>query len=111
VALGLCGHLHVATFPAPDVDRRGRPGRAYDGAGTQLPDRAPLCLTGAACTGSLDDVLLDSFPDLLTRKVVALVERGVPRDLRDIFAVVPHRVNDATGMPEPLAATPMVGWL
>jgi hypothetical protein len=56
-------------------------------------------------------VLLDSFPDLLTRKVVALVERGVPRDLRDIFAVVPHRVNDATGMPEPLAATPMVGWL
>jgi hypothetical protein len=33
------------------------------------------------------DVLLDSFPDLLASKMVALVERGVPRDFRDIFAL------------------------
>jgi len=33
------------------------------------------------------DVLLDSFPDLLASKVVALVERGAPRDFRDIYAL------------------------
>jgi hypothetical protein len=33
------------------------------------------------------DVLLDSFADLLASKMVALVERGVPRDFRDIFAL------------------------
>ncbi len=32
-------------------------------------------------------VLLDSFADLLASKMVALVERGAPRDFRDIFAV------------------------
>lgn len=32
-------------------------------------------------------VLLDSFPDLLASKVVALVERGAPRDFRDLYAV------------------------
>ena len=32
-------------------------------------------------------VLLDSFPDLLASKMVALVERGAPRDVRDIHAV------------------------
>jgi len=33
------------------------------------------------------DVLLDSFPDLLASKAVALVERGTPRDFRDIFTL------------------------
>ena len=33
------------------------------------------------------NVLLDSFPDLLASKVVALVERGAPRDFRDIYAL------------------------
>jgi hypothetical protein len=32
-------------------------------------------------------VLLDSFPDLVASKMVALVERGLPRDFRDIHAV------------------------
>jgi hypothetical protein len=32
-------------------------------------------------------VLLDSFADLLASKMVALVERGAPRDFRDIYAV------------------------
>jgi hypothetical protein len=33
------------------------------------------------------DVLLDSFTDLIASKMVALVERGAPRDFRDIYAV------------------------
>ena len=33
------------------------------------------------------DVLLDSFPDLVASKMVALVERGAPRDFRDIYAL------------------------
>lgn len=33
------------------------------------------------------DVPLDSFPDLLASKMVALVERGTPRDFRDICAL------------------------
>lgn len=33
------------------------------------------------------DVLLDSFPDLLASKMVALVERGAPRDFRDVYAL------------------------
>jgi hypothetical protein len=33
------------------------------------------------------DVLLDSFADLVASKMVALVERGAPRDLRDIYAL------------------------
>lgn len=32
-------------------------------------------------------VLLDGLPDLVASKMVALVERGAPRDFRDIFAV------------------------
>ena len=32
-------------------------------------------------------VLLDSFPDLVASKMVALVERGTPRDFRDIYAI------------------------
>jgi predicted nucleotidyltransferase len=32
-------------------------------------------------------VPLDSFPDLVASKMVALVERGAPRDFRDIYAV------------------------
>jgi len=32
-------------------------------------------------------VLLDSFSDLLASKVVALVERGAPRDFRDIYTL------------------------
>lgn len=33
------------------------------------------------------DVLLDSFDDLVANKMVALVERGAPRDFRDIYAL------------------------
>lgn len=33
------------------------------------------------------DVLLDGFSDLLASKMVALVERGAPRDFRDIHAL------------------------
>jgi hypothetical protein len=33
------------------------------------------------------DILLDSFPDLISSKMVALVERGAPRDFRDIYTV------------------------
>jgi Nucleotidyl transferase AbiEii toxin, Type IV TA system len=44
----------------------------------QLEPSAPAPWTG---------VLLDSFPDLLASKMVALVERGAPRDFRDIYAV------------------------
>jgi hypothetical protein len=33
------------------------------------------------------DVLLDSFSDLLASKMAALVERGAPRDFRDIYAL------------------------
>jgi hypothetical protein len=33
------------------------------------------------------DVWLDSFPDLVASKMVALVERGAPRDFRDIYAL------------------------
>ena len=32
-------------------------------------------------------VLLDSFPDLVASKMVALVERGAPRDFRDVHAL------------------------
>ena len=31
--------------------------------------------------------MLDSFPDLLASKMVALVERGAPRDFRDVYAL------------------------
>jgi len=33
------------------------------------------------------NVLLDSFADLLASKMVALVERGAPRDFRDVYTV------------------------
>ncbi|HVT15644.1 MAG TPA: nucleotidyl transferase AbiEii/AbiGii toxin family protein [Thermoanaerobaculia bacterium] len=33
------------------------------------------------------DVALDSLPDLVARKMVALVERGAPRDFRDIYTL------------------------
>ena len=33
------------------------------------------------------NVLLDSFPDLLASKMVALIERGAPRDFRDVYAL------------------------
>jgi len=33
------------------------------------------------------DVQLDSFPDLVASKMVALVERGAPRDFRDIYTL------------------------
>lgn len=33
------------------------------------------------------DVSLDSFPDLVASKMVALIERGAPRDFRDIHAL------------------------
>lgn len=33
------------------------------------------------------NVSLDSFPDLLASKMTALVQRGAPRDFRDIYAI------------------------
>ena len=33
------------------------------------------------------DVLLDSFPDVVASKMVALVERGAPRDFRDVHSI------------------------
>jgi hypothetical protein len=52
----------------------------------QLRPSQPLAWTG---------VLLDSFPDLLASKMVALVERGAPRDFRDIHALCEAGLTDA----------------
>jgi hypothetical protein len=41
------------------------------------------------------DVLLDSFQDLIASKMVALVERGAPRDFRDIHAVCQNQLCTA----------------
>ena len=41
----------------------------------------------ASTTAQWTDVLLDSLVDLIASKMVALVERGAPRDFRDIYAV------------------------
>jgi hypothetical protein len=38
-------------------------------------------------TLSWTDVSIDSLPDLVASKMVALVERGAPRDFRDIYAL------------------------
>ncbi|MDH7599876.1 MAG: nucleotidyl transferase AbiEii/AbiGii toxin family protein [Sedimentisphaerales bacterium] len=40
------------------------------------------------------DVLLDSFSDLLASKMVALVERGAPRDFRDIYELCRSGLTD-----------------
>lgn len=40
------------------------------------------------------EVLLDSFPDLVASKMVALVERGAPRDFRDIHALCQAGLTD-----------------
>jgi len=42
------------------------------------------------------DVLLDSLDDLLASKMVALVERGAPRDFRDVYAL--HQAGLVTPM-------------
>jgi hypothetical protein len=34
-----------------------------------------------------EKVQIDAFPDLLASKMVALVDRGAPRDFRDIYAL------------------------
>ncbi len=39
-------------------------------------------------------MLLDSFRDLLAAKMVALVERGAPRDFRDIYAICEAGLSD-----------------
>lgn len=41
------------------------------------------------------DVPLDSLPDLVASKMVALVERGAPRDLLDIYSICEARLLDA----------------
>jgi hypothetical protein len=41
------------------------------------------------------DVWLDSFPDLVAAKMVALVERGAPRDFRDIYTLCQAGVTTA----------------
>lgn len=43
------------------------------------------------------DVRLDSFDDLVASKMVALVERGAPRDLRDIHALCQAGLTDPSG--------------
>jgi hypothetical protein len=42
---------------------------------------------GPSVSATWIDVPLDSFPDLVASKMVALVERGAPRDFRDIYAL------------------------
>lgn len=42
------------------------------------------------------DVSLDSLTDLIASKMVALVERGAPRDFRDIHAVCAARLTTAS---------------
>lgn len=41
------------------------------------------------------DVALDSFADLVASKMVALVERGAPRDFRDIYALCQANLTTA----------------
>jgi len=41
------------------------------------------------------DVTLDSFADLVASKMVALVERGAPRDFRDIYALCQANLTTA----------------
>jgi len=41
-------------------------------------------------------ILSDSFPDLVASKMVALVERGAPRDFRDIYTVCQAGLTDAS---------------
>jgi hypothetical protein len=41
------------------------------------------------------DVSLDSLPDLVASKMVALVERGAPRDFRDIYTLCQEKVVTA----------------
>ena len=38
---------------------------------------------------------LDSFPDLVAGKMVALVERGAPRDFRDVYALCQAGLTNA----------------
>lgn len=42
------------------------------------------------------DILLDSLPDLLAGKMVALVERGAPRDFRDVYSMCRAGVTSAS---------------
>ena len=42
------------------------------------------------------DVLLDSFSDLVANKMVALVERGAPRDFRDVYSLCHAGLTTAT---------------
>src|SRR6266850_3673301 len=42
------------------------------------------------------DILLDSLPDLIAGKMVALVERGAPRDFRDIYSLCRAGVTSAS---------------
>jgi hypothetical protein len=43
-------------------------------------------------TSPWGDILLDSFSDLIASKMVALVERGAPRDFRDIYMLGINRI-------------------
>lgn len=42
-----------------------------------------------------DELQLDAFPDLVASKMVALVERGTPRDFRDIYTLCRVGLTDA----------------
>ncbi len=50
----------------------------------------------ASTSAQWTEVLLDSWPDLVAGKMVALVERGAPRDFRDIQAVCQAGLTTAT---------------
>jgi hypothetical protein len=41
------------------------------------------------------DVALDSLPDLVASKMVVLVERGAPRDFRDIYTLCQEKLVSA----------------
>lgn len=51
----------------------------------QIADRSAQIAPTAAAPWT--DVQLDSLPDLVASKMVALVERGAPRDFRDVYAL------------------------
>lgn len=42
------------------------------------------------------DIWLDSLEDLIASKMVALVERGAPRDFRDVYTLCQNRLTDVS---------------
>jgi Nucleotidyl transferase AbiEii toxin, Type IV TA system len=61
---------------------------------SQLSSYAEVVLQALAGAGlgHKIDVALDSLPDLVASKMVALVERGAPRDFRDIYTLCQEKL-------------------